>query len=122
MKINEKYTAEQKKELETAMMILAMVGAGNAPKTQEELDKWCDEHLAAVEARKAKEAEQKAKREAREAAPGYKARRNWKRHDTEIRKAREEIARLMKEIEYHEARKAEYAEEYEAETGKEIEG
>jgi uncharacterized FlaG/YvyC family protein len=122
MKINEKYTAEQRKELKTAIMIMAMVGAGNAPETQEELDKWCDKHLATVEARKAHEAELKAKREAREATAGYKAHRNWKRHDTEIRRAREEIERLMKEIEYHEARKAEYAKAYEAETGKEIEG
>lgn len=122
MKINEKYTAEQRKELENAMMILAITGAGNAPKTQEELDNWCDEHLAEVEAYKAKEAEAKAKREAREATAGYKARRNWKRHDTEIRKAKAEIERLKAEIEYHEARKAEYAKAYEAETGKEIEG
>ena len=122
MKINEKYTAEQREELETAIAIMALIGAGNAPKTQEEFDAWCDEHLAKVEAERAKEAEKKAKREAREAAPGYKAHRNWKRHDTEIRKAREEIARLMEEIEYHEKRKAEYAEEYKAETGKEVEG
>lgn len=122
MKINEKYTAEQRNELENAMMILAIVGADNAPKTQEELDNWCDEHLAKVEARKAKEAEAKAKREAREAKAGYKAHRNWKRHDTEIRKAKAEIERLMAEIKYHEARKAEYAEEYKAETGEEIEG
>ena len=122
MKINEKYTAEQREELETAIAILALISAGNAPKTQEEFDAWCDEHLAKVEAEKAKEAEKKAKREAREAQAGYKAHRNWKRHDTEIRKAREEIARLMKEIEYHEKRKAEYAEEYKAETGKEVEG
>lgn len=122
MKINEKYTAEQREELETAIAIMALIGAGNAPKTQEEFDTWCDEHLAKVEANKAKEAEKKAKREAREAQAGYKAHRNWKRHDTEIRKAREEIARLMKEIEYHEKRKAEYAEEYKAETGKEVEG
>ena len=122
MKINEKYTAEQKKELETAIALMALVGCGNAPKTQEELDAWCDEHLAKVEAERAKEAEQKAKREAREAQAGYKAHRNWKRHDTEIRKAREEIERLMKEIKYHEKRKAEYAEQYKAETGKEMEG
>lgn len=122
MKINEKYTAEQKKELEIAVALMALIGYGDAPKTQEEFDAWCDEELARVEANKAKEAEKKAKREAREAAPGYKARRNWKRHDTEIRKAREEIARLMNEIEYHEKRKAEYAEEYKAETGKEVEG
>ena len=122
MKINEKYTAEQKEEIRIAVMMMALVGAGNAPETQEDFDKWCDEHLATVEARKAHEAELKAKREAREAKAGYKAHRNWKRHDTEIRKAREEIARLMKEIEYHETRKAEYAKEYKEETGKEIEG
>ena len=122
MKINEKYTVEQREELESAMMILAIMGAGNAPTTQEELDKWCDEYLAKVEARKAKEAEAKAKREAREAKAGYKAHRNWKRHDTEIRKAKAEIERLKAEIEYHEARKAEYAKVYKAETGEEIEG
>ena len=122
MKINEKYTAEQRNELETAMAFLALAGANGAPQTQEELDKWCDNYLADIEAERAKKAEEKAKREAREAQAGYKARKNWKRHDTEIRKAREEIERLMKEIEYHEARKAEYAEQYKAETGEEIGG
>lgn len=122
MKINEKYTAEQVKELETAMMFMALVGAGNAPKTQEELDAWCDNHLADKEAEAKAKAEQKAKRDAREAQPGYKTHRNWKRHDTEILKAKKEIERLMKEIEYHERRKAEYAKAYKEETGKEIEG
>lgn len=120
MKINEKYTAEQRKELENAMMILAIVGAGNAPKTQEELDNWCDKHLAEVEAHKAKEAEAKAKREAREATVGYKARRNWKRHDAEIRKMREEIARLEEEIRIAEEKKAYWARKYEEETGKAV--
>lgn len=122
MKINEKYTAEQRKELETAIALLALVGACDAPATQEDFDKWCDDYLVKAEAYDAKKAAEKAKRAAREAQAGYKARKNWKRHDTEIRKAKEEIERLMKEIEYHEGRKAEYAKAYEAETGKKIEG
>jgi len=91
-------------------------------RTLDEIKKEEEEYEAKRIAREKKEAEAKAKRMAKETEPGYKAHRNWKRHDTEIRKAREEIARLMKEIEYHEARKAEYAEAYKAETGKEIEG
>lgn len=91
-------------------------------RTLDEIKKEEEEYEAKRIAREKKEAEAKAKREAREAKAGYKARRNWKRHDTEIRKAKAEIERLMAEIEYHEARKAEYAEAYKAETGEEIEG
>ena len=40
MKINEKYTAEQRKELETAIALLALAGACNAPATQEDFDKF----------------------------------------------------------------------------------
>jgi len=122
MKINEKYNESEREILNGAMWTLALIGAGNAPKTQEEFDAWCDATIARHNAYEAKKAEEKAKREAREAVPGYKARRNWKRCDTEIRKMREEIERLMTEIEYHEARKAEYAKVYKAETGEEIEG
>lgn len=120
MKINEKYTANEKEILEQAMMILAIIGAGNAPKTQEELDAWCDETLAKHYENEKKEAEAKAKREAREAIPGYKAHRNWKRNDTEIRKMREEIARLEAEIKIAEGKKAYWARKYEEETGKAI--
>ena len=73
-------------------------------KTLDEIKKEEEEYEAKRIAREKKEAEAKAKREAREA------------------KAKAEIERLMAEIEYHEARKAEYAEAYKAETGEEIEG
>lgn len=122
MKINEKYTAEQKKALETAIMIYALMNVENAPTTQEAFDAWCEQYLAEEAARVAKKAADKAKRDAREAAPGYKAHKNWKRCETEIQKAKEEIARLMEKVEYYEARKAEYAETYKTETGNEIEG
>lgn len=120
MKINEKYTANEKEILEQTMMILAIIGAGNAPKTQEEFDIWCDETLAEHHENARKEAEAKAKREAREAAPGYKAHRNWKRTDTEIRKMKEEIARLEKAIREAEEKKAYWAKKYEEETGKAV--
>lgn len=120
MKINEKYNENERKVLEQTMMILALVGAGNAPTTQEEFDAWCEETLAKHYENERKEAEAKAKREARENAPGYKAHRNWKRNDTEIRKMREEIARLEAEIRIAEEKKAYWARKYEEETGKAV--
>jgi len=120
MKINEKYNESEREILNGAMWILALIGAGNAPKTQEEFDAWCDETIARHNANEAKKAEEKAKREAREAVPGYKARRNWKRNDTEIRKMREEIARLEEAIREAEEKKAYWARKYEEETGEAI--
>ena len=120
MKFNEKYTAEEIATLESSMWILAFLGVGAAPKTQEEFDAWCDKTLADERADKEKAAAAKAKREAKEAEPGYKAHRNWKRTDTEIRKMKEEIARLEKAIREAEEKKAYWARKYEEETGKAV--
>jgi len=120
MKINEKYNAQEKEILNQMMMVLALVGAGNAPTTQEEFDAWCDEMIAKHNAEEAKRAEEKAKREAREAVPGYKAHKNWKRNDTEIRNLRKEIERIEAKIREAEEKKAYWARKYEEETGKAI--
>lgn len=120
MNINEKYNEIEREILNGAMWTLALIGAGNAPKTQEEFDIWCDETIARHNAYEAKKAEEKAKREAREAAPGYKAHKNWKRCDTEIRKMREEIERLENAIREVEGKKAYWARKYEEETGKAV--
>ena len=118
MKFNEKFTAKEIEILEETMMLLAMIGACGAPTTQEEFDAWCEATITTHYENERKTAEKKAKREAREATPGYKARRNWKRNDTEIRKMREEIARLETEIRIAEGKKAYWAKKYEEETGK----
>ena len=82
------------------------------------------ERMETREEREAREAEEKAKREAkrkaREAEAGYKAHRNYKRCETEIRKMREEVARLEKAIREAETKKAHWARQYEEETGKAI--
>lgn len=88
--------------------------------TLDEIKKEEEEFEAKRIAREKKEAEAKAKRMAKEAEPGYKAHRNWKRTDTEIRKMKEEIARLEKAIREAEEKKAYWARKYEEETGKAV--
>lgn len=120
MKINEKYNEIEREVLNGAMWTLAIAGVGNAPKTQEEFDAWCDETIARHNANEVKKAEEKAKREARENAPGYKAHKNWKRCDTEIRKMQEEIKKMEIAIREMKGKKAYWARKYEEETGKAV--
>ena len=63
----------------------------------------------------------KAKRAEKMAQPGAKAKANYRRKNTEIKKMMEEIARLQKEIERAERAKENYAKQYKEETGEEEE-
>ena len=120
MTINTKFTEEEIKKIEELMMYKALFGCNDAPSTQEEFDEWCDEVIKKYHEDKKKKEIQKQKKIERESRPGFKARRNWKRYDTEIRKAKEQIKKLEKDIRYYEKKKAEFAEQYRAETGEDV--
>ena len=118
--INAKFTEEEVKEIEELMYYKALFGDTGAPSTQEEFDKWCDKVVEIYHEDKIKEDIKRQKKIERESQPGFKARRNWKRYDTEIKKAREQIEELEKNIKYYEKKKAEYAKQYKAETGEDV--
>lgn len=115
MIINDKFTKEEVKEIETTMFLKAFMGICDAPETQEEFDKWCEECVERYHENKRKEKEKEERKLNNKIAKAnemgltfeeyeeYKRReRNYKRHLTEIKKCKKEIERLMKEIEYHE--------------------
>lgn len=45
-KIAEKYTAEERLELAAAIAVLSLLGAKDAPETEEELTQWCEDFIA----------------------------------------------------------------------------
>ena len=121
MTINRKYNAEEREEIRAAIVARAIANsAEQAPQTQEEFDKWAEKIVKEYHERKAKEESRQQKRAERENQPGFKAKRNFKRYETEIQKAEEEINKLQKKIQQYEQKKKEAAEIYEAETNEKI--
>ena len=121
MTINRKYNAEEREEIRAAIVARAIINsAEQAPQTQEEFDKWAEKIVKEYHERKAKEESRQQKRTERENLPGVKAKRNFKRYETEIQKAEKEIKKLQKKIQQYEQKKKEAAEIYTKETGEEI--
>ena len=121
MTINRKYNAEEREEIKRAIAIRAIANSTEqAPKTQEEFDEWAEKIVKEYHENKAKEEARQQKRAEKENQPGFKAKRNFKRYETEIQKAEKEIKRLQKQIQYYEQKKKEAAEIYEEETNEEI--
>ena len=122
MTINRKYNEEERTEILTEIAVRAIINsAEQAPQTQEEFDEWTDKIIKEYYERKAKEEARQQKRAEKENQPGVKAKRNFKRYETEIQKAEKEIKRLQRQIQQYEKKKKEAAEIYAAETGEEIE-
>ena len=121
MTINRKYNAEEREEIRVATVARVIANSTEqAPQTQEEFDKWAEKIVKEYHERKTKEESRQQKRAERENQPGFKAKRNFKRYETEIQKAEKEIKRLQKQIQYYEQKKKEAAEIYELETNEEI--
>ena len=70
--------------------------------------------------RKYNEDAREESRAERENQPGFKAKRNFKRYETEIQKAEKEIKKLQKKIQQYEQKKKEAAEIYAKETNEKI--
>ena len=121
MTINRKYNAEERAEIKKAIAIRAIANSTEqAPKTQEEFNEWAEKIVKEYYENKAKEEARQQKRAEKENQPGFKAKRNFKRYETEIQKAEKEIKRLQKKIQQYEQKKKEAAEIYAEETGEEI--
>ena len=121
MTINRKYNAEEREEIRAAIVARAIANsAEQAPQTQEEFDEWAEKIVKEYYENKAKKEARQQKRIEKENQPGVKAKRNFKRYETEIQKAEKEIKRLQKQIQYYEQKKKEAAEIYEAETNEKI--
>ena len=119
--MNRKYNAEEREEIRAAIVARAIANsAEQAPQTQEEFDKWAEKIVKEYHERKAKEESRQQKRAERENQPRFKTKRNFKRYETEIQKAEEEINKLQKKIQQYEQKKKEAAEIYEAETNEKI--
>ena len=121
MTINRKYNEEERTEIKRAIAIRAIANSTEqAPKTQEEFDEWAEKIVKEYYENKAKEEARQQKKAKKENQPGFKAKRNFKRYETEIQKAEKEIKRLQKQIKYYEQKKKEAAEIYETETNEKI--
>ena len=121
MTINRKYNEEEREEIRVAIGARVIANSTEqAPQTQEEFDKWAKKIVKEYHERKTKEESRQQKRAERENQPGFKAKRNFKRYETEIQKAEKEIKKLQKKIQQYEQKKKEAAEIYAEETGKEI--
>ena len=121
MTINRKYNAEEREEIRVATVARAIANSTEqAPKTQEEFDEWAEKIVKEYHERKAKEESRQQKRAERENQPGFKAKRNFKRYETEIQKAEKEIKKLQKKIQQYEQKKKEAAEIYAKETNEKI--
>ena len=112
--INKKFTQEEMREIERTAAFLAIVGAGNAPTTQEEFDDWCDNviknHYEYIEKKNAQEQKKLNKKIAKAQEKGMtieeyeeyeRKEKNYKRHLREIKKCEREIERLKEQIKYH---------------------
>lgn len=121
MTINRKYNAEEREEIRVATVARVIANSTEqAPQTQEEFDKWAEKIVKEYHERKAKEESRQQKRAERENQPGFKAKRNFKRYETEIQKAEKEIKKLQKKIQQYEQKKKEAAEIYAEETNEKI--
>lgn len=105
----EKYTTEERKTLETAMIASALCGTPT-PTTEEEIEKWCERTLKArAEAeKKEREKKERAEKKEREKAEAEgktveelkaekKMQTKIKRYEREIRQLEEEIAKMEAE-------------------------
>ena len=121
--INKKFTKEEVNEIETVILFKAIMGYGDAPTTQADFDVFCEKVVKKyhdnIQAEKEKEIKKANKKAEKAEAMGLtveeyeeykKAERNYKRHLCEIRKAKEEIARLEETIKYHERKATEWQE------------
>ena len=121
MTINKKYNAEEREEIRVAIVARAVANSTEqAPQTQEEFDKWAEKIVKEYHERKVKEETKQQKRAEKENQPGVKAKRNFKRYETEIQKAEKEIKKLQKKIQQYEQKKKEAAEIYAKETNEKI--
>ena len=121
MTINKKYNAEEREEIRVAIVARAIANSTEqAPQTQEEFDKWAEKIVKEYHKRKIKEDAKQQKRTEKENQPGFKAKRNFKRYETEIQKAEKEIKKLQKKIQQYEQKKKEAAEIYAKETNEKI--
>ena len=121
MTINRKYNAEEREEIRVAIAARAIANSTEqAPQTQEEFDKWAEKIVKEYHERKVKEETKQQKRIEKENQPGVKAKRNFKRYETEIQKAEKEIKKLQKKIQQYEQKKKEAAEIYAKETNEKI--
>ena len=95
------------------MRMMALIGAGNAPQTDEEFKKFCENTLKDRDETKAKEEAKQARKEAREKAKAdemgmtveeYRAHKKLqakiRRYENEVEAAKAEIIRLEKAIEW----------------------
>ena len=89
-------------------------------KTLEEIEKAEKVKAEYIKAEKEKAEKAKQKRAEKMAQPGAKAKANYKRNDTEIKKMYEEIEKLKKQIALAEQKKEYYANLYKKETGEEL--
>lgn len=92
----------------------------NYVKTVEEIEKAERENAEYLKAKEEKAEKAKQKRAEKMAQPGAKAKANYKRNDTEIKKMYEEIEKLKKQIALAEKKKEYYANLYKEETGEEL--
>lgn len=121
MTINRKYNEEERAEIRSAIVARVIANSTEqAPQTQEEFDKWAEKIVKEYHENKAKEETRQQKRAERENQPGFKAKRNFKRYETEIQKAEKEIKKLQKKIQQYEQKKKEAAEIYAEETNEKI--
>ena len=116
-KINEKFNAEEIKEIEEVIAISVALGLTNAPNTQEEFNEWCEKVIDNFHKEKENKIKKENKKIEKANALGLtleeyeeyeKAKNNYKRHLREIKKAQEEIARLEEEIKYHNRKAVEW--------------
>lgn len=115
IKFNDKYTAEEKQTIITAIRFYSNTGSANTMvETQEEFDELCEKIL-----RSAKKADTEKKVE-KNTQPGAKARRNYKQHERAMKTAYEKIEQLKREIAEHEEKMKYWAMVYEEETNKQI--
>ena len=111
IKFNDKYTAEEKQTILTAVSFCSNTGSVNTMvETQEDFDELCEKILKST---KKADVEKKTQ-------PGAKARRNYKQHERAIKAAYEKIEQLKKEIAEHEEKMKYWAMVYEEETNKQI--
>lgn len=115
IKFNDKYTAEERQAILTAIRFYSNTGSVNTMvETQEEFDELCEEIL-----RSTKKADTEKKVE-KNIQPGAKARRNYKQHERAMRAAYEKIEQLKREITEHEEKMEYWAMVYKEETNKQI--
>ncbi len=116
IKVNEilaNYNDTDREYITHMMRMMALIGAGNAPQTDEEFKRFCDGTLKDRDEAKAEEGAKQAKKEAREKANAeimgmtveeYRAYKKLqtkiRRYENEVMRAEAEIKKLEEEIEW----------------------